>query len=571
MGQSPERGGGSSLTSPVKVIGGLFQKREDGGTGETDGKRLSNSSLPGFRLSLRSSKEKKERKQEKEKEKEEEKEREKEREEVLLSEISEEREEISESYTRPEILPTPLSGGSSLTSPVKVIGGLFQKREDGGTGETDGKRLSNSSLPGFRLSLRSSKEKKERKQEKEKEKEEEKEREKEREEVLLSEISEEREEISESYTRPEILPTPLSGGSSLTSPVKVIGGLFQKREDGGTGETDGKRLSNSSLPGFRLSLRSSKEKKERKQEKEKEKEEEKEREKEREEVLLSEISEEREEISESYTRPEILPTPLSGGSSLTSPVKVIGGLFQKREDGGTGETDGKRLSNSSLPGFRLSLRSSKEKKERKQEKEKEKEEEKEREKEREEVLLSEISEEREEISESYTRPEILPTPLSGGSSLTSPVKVIGGLFQKREDGGTGETDGKRLSNSSLPGFRLSLRSSKEKKERKQEKEKEKEEEKEREKEREEVLLSEISEEREEISESYTRPEILPTPLSGGSSLTSPVKVIGGLFQKREDGGTGETDGKRLSNSSLPGMILYNTLVSHSTIHSSITL
>ncbi|KAJ3613452.1 hypothetical protein NHX12_019701 [Muraenolepis orangiensis] len=156
-------------------------------------------------------------------------------------------------------------------------------------------------------------------------------------------------------------------------------------------------------------------------------------------------------------------------------------------------------------------------KEREKEREEEREKEKEREKEREEekakeVLLSKISEEREEISESYTRPEILPTPLSGGSSLTSPVKVISGFFQKREDGGTGETDGKRLLNSSLTGFRLSFRSSKEKKERKQEKEKEKERKQEEEKAKE-VLLSEISEETEEISESYTRPEILPTPLS----------------------------------------------------------
>ncbi|XP_059907439.1 exocyst complex component 3-like protein 4 isoform X2 [Gadus macrocephalus] len=121
--------------------------------------------------------------------------------------------------------------------------------------------------------------------------------------------------------------------------------------------------------------------------------------------------------------------------------------------------------------------------------------------------------------------------LSGNSSLTSPLKTSSGLFQKKEDGRTGETQGNGLRHSkTLPemaspdGFfsfgsiRRSLRLSKKDKEKEQKKEKERgekvpEEEEEEEEEKEKMKMKEVVDKREEVSEFYTLPEVLSTPLS----------------------------------------------------------
>ncbi|CAL8298738.1 unnamed protein product [Arctogadus glacialis] len=138
-------------------------------------------------------------------------------------------------------------------------------------------------------------------------------------------------------------------------------------------------------------------------------------------------------------------------------------------------------------------------------------------------------------------PKSFGRSLSGDSSMTSPLKTSSGWFQKKEDGGTGETQGNGLRHSktlpemaspngmfSFGSIRRSLRMSKKGKEKEQktekergekvpeEEEEEEEEEKKKKEEEEEKKKEEEEEEvdkREEVSEFYTLPEVLSTPLS----------------------------------------------------------
>ncbi|XP_030213309.1 exocyst complex component 3-like protein 4 [Gadus morhua] len=109
--------------------------------------------------------------------------------------------------------------------------------------------------------------------------------------------------------------------------------------------------------------------------------------------------------------------------------------------------------------------------------------------------------------------------LSGGSSMTSPLK-------RKEDGGPGETQGIGLRHSkTLPaiaspdrkfsfGSIRSLRKSKKDKEKEQKTEKERGEKvPEEEEEKEKMKMKEVVDKREEVSEFYTLPQVLSTPLS----------------------------------------------------------
>ncbi|CAL8303603.1 unnamed protein product [Boreogadus saida] len=120
-------------------------------------------------------------------------------------------------------------------------------------------------------------------------------------------------------------------------------------------------------------------------------------------------------------------------------------------------------------------------------------------------------------------PKSFGRSLSGDSSTTSPLKTSSGWFQKKEDGGTGETQGngprspKTLPETASPdgkfslgSIRRSLRMSKKGKEKEQKTEKERGEQVPEEVEE----VEEVEEKkREEVSEFYTLPEVLSTPLS----------------------------------------------------------